>query len=135
MWSRKHDNCVQCGTTDTKHYAKGLCANCYSNNRFKTIPERRKYVNRKMKDRYIVIKNEIDEVLGTSCIICGSIKKLEKHEKQGNDHDMAIRYYRNNLDDFVLLCYWCHKSVHWMMVNMSFSWDQIIFCINGAKNQ
>ena len=143
MWSRKHKKCLMCGTTDDKHYGLGLCHRCYlkdyykkhPENRYKNIQERRDYVNRIMKKRYRKIKHEIEEVLGTSCIICGSAKKLEKHEKEGNAHDMAIRFYRNNLDDFVLLCYWCHKSVHWMMENMNFSWDEIICCVNGAKRQ
>ena len=34
-WSRKYDKCIKCGTTDKKHYGKGLCTNCYMNNRYK----------------------------------------------------------------------------------------------------
>jgi predicted DNA-binding protein YlxM (UPF0122 family) len=32
MWSRKFDKCINCGTTDIKHVAKGLCIKCYSKN-------------------------------------------------------------------------------------------------------
>ncbi|MCA1669689.1 MAG: HNH endonuclease [Thermomicrobia bacterium] len=28
-WSRKHDRCVKCGTTERPHNARGLCCNCY----------------------------------------------------------------------------------------------------------
>jgi uncharacterized paraquat-inducible protein A len=28
-WSRKYDKCLECGTTERPHYAKGLCARCY----------------------------------------------------------------------------------------------------------
>ena len=28
-WSLKYDKCQQCGTTERKHAAKGLCVNCY----------------------------------------------------------------------------------------------------------
>ena len=29
-WSRKHDACVECGTTKVRHNARGLCINCYA---------------------------------------------------------------------------------------------------------
>lgn len=29
-WSRNHDKCINCGTTQVRHAAKGLCINCYS---------------------------------------------------------------------------------------------------------
>jgi len=32
MWSRKFDKCTNCGTTDIKHIAKGLCKKCYNLN-------------------------------------------------------------------------------------------------------
>lgn len=28
-WSRKHECCIRCGTTERKHNARGLCVNCY----------------------------------------------------------------------------------------------------------
>jgi len=28
-WSRKYDRCRDCKTTERKHYARGLCRNCY----------------------------------------------------------------------------------------------------------
>jgi len=31
QWSKKFNKCVQCGTTETKHHANGLCHNCYYN--------------------------------------------------------------------------------------------------------
>ncbi len=29
MWSRKFEKCINCGTTEVKHIAKGLCKKCY----------------------------------------------------------------------------------------------------------
>ncbi len=29
VWARHYDACVECGTTDRKHLAKGLCSTCY----------------------------------------------------------------------------------------------------------
>ncbi len=28
-WSRKHEKCIACGTTEFKHQANGLCEPCY----------------------------------------------------------------------------------------------------------
>lgn len=30
MWSRKHSQCVRCGTTESQHIARGLCVRCYT---------------------------------------------------------------------------------------------------------
>jgi hypothetical protein len=32
MWSRKYSKCINCGKTETKHVAKGLCRKCYTLN-------------------------------------------------------------------------------------------------------
>jgi hypothetical protein len=32
MWSRKYSECINCGTTEIKHIAKGLCRKCYTLN-------------------------------------------------------------------------------------------------------
>lgn len=31
-WSRKHDQCIQCGNTTHKHCGNGICALCYGRN-------------------------------------------------------------------------------------------------------
>jgi hypothetical protein len=33
-WSSKADSCLNCGTTDRKHEAHGLCENCYKKARY-----------------------------------------------------------------------------------------------------
>jgi len=30
MWNKNHDKCCECGTTEIRHHARGLCVNCYS---------------------------------------------------------------------------------------------------------
>ena len=32
MWSRQFDKCINCGTTEIEHVAKGLCRKCYTLN-------------------------------------------------------------------------------------------------------
>jgi hypothetical protein len=29
-WSRNHDSCIECGTTEREHYGQGLCYLCYN---------------------------------------------------------------------------------------------------------
>ena len=33
-WSKEHDRCIQCGTTETRHAAKGLCGRCDDRRRY-----------------------------------------------------------------------------------------------------
>jgi len=44
MWSRKFDKCINCGTTEIKHVAKGLCRKCYT---LKTEAEHKKHKRHK----------------------------------------------------------------------------------------
>ena len=30
MWARKHDQCIECGTVEINHVARGLCVKCYN---------------------------------------------------------------------------------------------------------
>jgi hypothetical protein len=30
MWARKHDQCIECGTVEIQHVARGLCVKCYN---------------------------------------------------------------------------------------------------------
>ncbi len=29
-WARDHDQCIECGTSETRHNGHGLCENCYA---------------------------------------------------------------------------------------------------------
>lgn len=45
-WSLKFDQCIKCGTTETRHIARGYCKNCYNRNiegRHKEVDRRRNY--------------------------------------------------------------------------------------------
>lgn len=45
MWSKKHDKCQECGTTEIPHRGHGLCNNCYC-----------RWYHQKHKDRLNVLK-------------------------------------------------------------------------------
>jgi hypothetical protein len=42
MWSRKHERCINCGTTSKKHKGRGLCCRCWLKDWVRKNPERRK---------------------------------------------------------------------------------------------
>ena len=115
IWSKKHDNCINCGTNKIKHYAHGLCKNCYTKNYYKKYNEK------------------IDKILGTSCYICGSKIKPEKHNKKIENHSAAKSNYIENPDDFVLLCHRCHHVIHWMNDKLGLGWEQILIFINRSN--
>ena len=166
MWSCKYNKCVQCGTTDIKHYAKGLCKKCYSRiyskKRYHKNPQRREYVLMKSKEyrlknqektneysknymrkkrknmdpiskarlqkEYTKMETEtkvkIKSLFGESCVLCGNINSLYKHEIYGKRHKIAPGYYINHSSDFVLLCRECHNTVHLFLGNGS-SWEYV----------
>lgn len=56
------------------------------------------------------------------------------HRKDGKKHkklsDMSLKELRNLIkkhkNEYILLCYGCHKAVHWIMENFGFKWDDIV---------
>lgn len=43
-WARKHDACVECGTTDRKHISHGRCSRCYWREYEAAHPDRRRRI-------------------------------------------------------------------------------------------
>lgn len=41
-WSRRHSSCIECGTTERSHAARGLCSRCYYRKFERTFPSRRR---------------------------------------------------------------------------------------------
>lgn len=57
MWSRKYENCVNCGSSSEKHIARGLCAKCYQKDverRHKRHPRGLKIAAKMLTKRYLV---------------------------------------------------------------------------------
>ena len=77
----------------------------------------------------------IDKHLGTVCVICKKPRGEGKHfthRKDGTKHKeiptMNIQDIEAELktDYYALLCYHCHKSVHWCMQRLKLEWEEII---------
>lgn len=77
-------------------------------------------------------KQLIQKYLGDKCIICDGKKRLIAHRKDGLKHkkfyELRIKELETELNskNYVLVCYNCHKGVHWCMVNLNLSWEQIL---------
>lgn len=68
-WTQAHDCCVECGTTERKHFGKGLCMRCYCRRRDREVHGRKP-----RQPATVVTKN---------CLHCG--EEFSRTLKQG-DH-------------------------------------------------
>lgn len=79
-------------------------------------------------------KQVIKEAFGTKCFFCNRGHQMTVHRKDGKNHkklsDMSLKelgsLIKNEKDKYILLCYGCHKAIHWVMENFGFTWEQII---------
>lgn len=73
-------------------------------------------------------REEGNKVFGTICFLCGGNVNLCLHEKSGTPHQRSCteRIALKNPDQWVKLCYPCHKAVHWCMEHFKMSWEEII---------
>lgn len=73
-WSREHDLCVKCGTSECPHKGRGLCGRCYDRS-----PEQAEKHRQKMRD-YARIRRQ-SKLEGKwsprhdACILCGRIDR------------------------------------------------------------
>lgn len=73
-------------------------------------------------------RREAEEVFGRECKLCHGKVNLCYHKKDGKPHIhwLACILALKNPNDWVRLCYPCHKSVHWCMKHFKMSWEEII---------
>ena len=55
-WAKKHARCINCGTTEYGHYAKGLCITCYRYERWRKYKESK---NGKISIKKSILKNKL----------------------------------------------------------------------------
>lgn len=70
------------------------------------------------------------EVFDSKCAICKRSPErkncLHFHKKDGTKHKNRFSgVYLKNPDEFVLLCVWCHKGVHFSMEYLGMTWEEI----------
>lgn len=96
--------------------------------------KRRKY----SRDRYNYYKQKVRNVLGTKCAICGregiEQNKLGKpficyHEIHGKPHRCDFEYILKHKEDFICLCWKCHRIIH----RLAIDFDKLEIYIEFAK--
>jgi heterodisulfide reductase subunit C len=74
----------------------------------------------------------IKEYLGDKCLFCKYMSRLTIHNKKGQPHqrvfEMRLEDMINALksNEYVFVCFKCHKSVHWCMKHLHLTWTDII---------
>lgn len=87
----------------------------------------KKKQNKDRLEGYRRKRREALKLLGSVCFFCGrDTKRMTIHEKSGKGHKGTAVYLVFKFpDDFVLLCYPCHKTVHWCMEYLNMTWEDI----------
>ncbi len=87
MWSKKFERCQDCGTTETKHLARGLCVHCYQ----RDIEARHKEADRQrwiaartltkdyLMEEYVLKKKSLSEIAKECNCTRQYVYKMIKH--------------------------------------------------------
>jgi hypothetical protein len=73
---------------------------------------------------------EADKIFGTVCVLCGRERYTDRrhhlHRKNGEYHHSSrtVLLALKNPDDWVRLCIYCHKSVHWLL-ERGWDWERV----------
>lgn len=83
-----------------------------------------------IKKQYNEMRAELFLTIGKQCVFCKHSGRIYFHEIHGKPHlaNMnGLTYMRKHADDFVPLCYNCHKAVHWCMKFLQMEWKEIFY--------
>lgn len=74
-----------------------------------------------IKAEYQRKRQELLNLIGNSCVVCGSKEKLVIHEIHGKKHPMScgrtniyFNYVKLHVSDFATLCRRCHREIHYL---------------------
>jgi hypothetical protein len=102
--------CKKCG--GTKFYKSNQCVNCkrsYAIEYRKNHPEKVRASVRNCQDKKR-FGSPRKKLLGNSCELCGSTKRLSLHHKDGNGRNTLCP--NNSKDNLQTLCNDCHIKLH-----------------------
>ena len=84
VWNSKYEKCVECGTTERKHYSGGSCTRCYTIRRNKrlgigtfsteNVEKKMEYTDRKIQE----LKYKLKELLDERDILESKLKEIVK---------------------------------------------------------
>jgi len=77
------------------------------------------------------------KIFGEHCKICNSKTNICFHRKDGQKHNHYLTCLKaiKNPEQYILVCYPCHKSIHWIMKNFGWSWHKIETILNERKKE
>ena len=107
-------------------FCSKVCVDNYSRTGISIEKVKQCKIKHRKKRREIIYS-----VCGKDCYFCGSIKSGTIHRKDGNSHpsletmtiDEIINLNNNN--EYIRVCRWCHKGIHWSMKNLNLNWINI----------
>lgn len=67
---------------------------------------------KRRKDARLKLRQKVIELLGKSCVLCGSEYKVDYHEIHGKKHTCWNQYFIDHYKDFVPLCRKHHIALH-----------------------
>lgn len=126
-WSGLYDSCIQCGQTDSKHEARGLCKRCYFQNYAKANRaaikrDKRNWYKRAGGKAWSKLQREQRNYSGQretvlrrdsyTCQKCGSTRKLCVHHLDGSGRPKPPGQKNNRVDNLVTYCRSCHMLAH-----------------------
>lgn len=133
IWCRENGVCVGCGCRPARE-SKTKCQGCANkNNRYKynedgkKLPQFRDYDNRYSRERWLRIKNQVNEYkLQKGCVVCGynehyialDFDHLPGHDKVNNIAVLCARgntweTIKREIDKCEVVCSNCHRIRTW----------------------
>lgn len=83
---------------------------------YKREQERKRRLNpdivKNERKHRLELRQKVIDLLGKSCILCGSEYKIDYHEIHGKKHSRWNKYFIEHKEDFIPLCRICHRSLH-----------------------
>jgi len=73
----------------------------------------------------------MDIHIGNNCFFCHFEKRLICHRKDGRKHEDILNMKLKQVikevksDQYVRLCFKCHRHVHWCMEQFDMNWTEI----------
>lgn len=72
-------------------------------------------------------QEQIKDAFENECYFCDAFKKLLIHRKDGQPHVWGASLdVLRNINDYTLLCCYCHTGIHWCMKHLGFTWDDVL---------